>query len=51
VTTARASTACFDLLSQLVGDGGALLWVCLFCSGCVCVDVSTSARHVQLLPS
>jgi hypothetical protein len=41
--------ACFSLLSQLVVDGGVLFWVCLFCSGCVHVVVSASARYVQLL--
>jgi hypothetical protein len=40
VTTAQAAAAFFDLLSQLVGDGGVLLWVCLFCSGFVRVVAS-----------
>jgi hypothetical protein len=39
VTTAQAAVAFFDLLSQLVGDGGVLLWVCLFCSGFIRVVV------------
>jgi hypothetical protein len=50
VTTAQESTACFDLLSQLVGVGSVLPWVCLFCSGCVRVVVLASTRYVQLLP-
>jgi hypothetical protein len=48
VTAAQAAAACFSLLSQLVVDGGVLLWVCLFCSWCVRVVVSASARFVQL---
>jgi hypothetical protein len=49
VTAAQVAAACFSLLSQLVVDGGVLLWVCLFCSGYVRVVVSASARYVQLL--
>jgi hypothetical protein len=49
VTAARVAAACFSLLSQLVVHGGVLLWVCLFCSGCVRVVVSASTRYVRLL--
>jgi hypothetical protein len=43
VTTTQVLAACFDLLSQVVEDGGVLCWVCLFLSGFVCVVVSASA--------
>jgi hypothetical protein len=33
VTTTQVLAACFDLLSQVVEDGGVLCWVCLFLSG------------------
>jgi hypothetical protein len=49
VTAAQVAAACFSLLSQLVGVGGVWFWVCLFCSGCVRVVVSASARYVLLL--
>jgi hypothetical protein len=49
VTAAQVAAASFGLLSQLVGVGGVLLWVCLFCSDCVRVVVSASTRFVQLL--
>jgi hypothetical protein len=47
VTAAQVATASLCLLSQLVGVGGVLLWVCLFCSGCVRVVVSASTRYVH----
>jgi hypothetical protein len=49
VAAAQVAAACFSLLSQLVGVGGVWFWVCLFCSGCVRVVVSASARYVLLL--
>jgi hypothetical protein len=49
VTAAQVAVACFGLLSQLVGDGGVWFGVCLFCSGCVRLVVSASARYVKLL--
>jgi hypothetical protein len=48
VTAAQVAAASLSLLSQLVGVGGVLLWVCLLCSGYVRVVVSASARYVQL---